>query len=73
MNGELAFDYLYDFGDSREHRFTVEATMPPHRKRIPYCIDGGNACPPEDVGGLGGFENVCAAMIDPNPDRLAAL
>lgn len=65
LNGELAFDYLYDFGDGWEHRITVEATIPaPPRKRVPYCIDGANACPPEDVGGPHGYEDFRAAMLD---------
>jgi Plasmid pRiA4b ORF-3-like protein len=29
------------------------------------CIDGANACPPEDVGGVGGYEQFLEALANP--------
>ena len=31
----------------------------------PWCLDGANACPPEDVGGIPGYENFREIMADP--------
>ncbi|MDE1168192.1 MAG: plasmid pRiA4b ORF-3 family protein [Pseudomonas sp.] len=70
LSGTKVFDYLYDFGDDWEHRITVETTIPaPPRKRVPYCIEGANACPSEDVGGPHGYEDFRAAMTDYNHPR----
>lgn len=47
--------YEYDFGDGWDHVLTVEAVLdaPPPAAR---CVGGRLACPPEDCGGLPGYE-----------------
>jgi hypothetical protein len=49
--------YEYDFGDGWDHRLTVEALLeePPPTVR---CTVGRMACPPEDCGGLGAYEEL---------------
>lgn len=49
--------YDYDFGDGWEHVLVVEDVLddPPP---IPVCLKGKMACPPEDCGGLGGYEEL---------------
>ncbi|EOC99999.1 plasmid pRiA4b ORF-3 family protein [Caldisalinibacter kiritimatiensis] len=32
----------------------------------PICIEGEGACPPEDVGGIGGYEEFLEVINDPN-------
>jgi len=50
-------DYVYDFGDWWRHEIDVEAPQDAeYRKQYPICIDGAEACPPEDCGGPGGYE-----------------
>lgn len=56
-----SFVYLYDFGDGWEH--TVEVLGSGGDQ--PGCIDGHGACPPEDCGGPGGYEELLAALADP--------
>ncbi len=60
------FTYFYDFGDSWDHEVTV------HRHwrmstglKSAVCIDGANACPPEDVGGSSGYEHLLGVLADP--------
>lgn len=75
LSGKKTFRYVYDFGDNWEHRIKVEKTLPAVIcPQIPYCIDGANACPPEDVGGAPGYEEFLAALADPNhPEHEAML
>ena len=64
------FIYLYDFGDSWEHEVLVEKTIQPETDAIyPVCIEGKRACPPEDVGGIGGYEEFLEATSDPDHDN----
>ena len=50
------FTYTYDFGDGWQHAVKVEQAMFPNDLNIrPVCLAGQNACPPEDVGGAGGY------------------
>jgi len=61
------FVYEYDFGDSWEHELLVEKIMPPEPDvNYPRCIKGKRACPPEDVGGVWGYDDFLAAIKDPN-------
>jgi hypothetical protein len=66
LNGKRTFNYLYDFGDSWHHRIKVEKILPATAyPQVPYCIEGANACPPEDVGGGPGYEVFLEAMTNP--------
>jgi len=61
------FIYEYDFGDSWEHVVLVEKILPPEPDiKYPVCIKGKRACPPEDVGGIWGYEEFIEAMSDPS-------
>ncbi len=60
------FTYEYDFGDSWEHILLVEKILPADKgTRYPVCIAGKRACPPEDVGGIWGYEEFLEAISDP--------
>lgn len=65
------FIYEYDFGDSWEHLILVEKILSPEPGvHYPRCIKGKRACPPEDVGGVWGYEEMLAALKDPDhPER----
>jgi len=59
------FIYEYDFGDSWEHVILAEKILPPEPGvKYPRCIKGKRACPPEDVGGVWGYEEMLAALKD---------
>lgn len=58
--------YEYDFGDSWEHNIVVEKILPPiDDERDALFIKGKNAVPPEDCGGIWGYEHLREVMSDP--------
>lgn len=70
------FSYEYDFGDGWIHTLLVEKILSPEEGvRYPLCLAGMRACPPEDVGGVGGYANFLEAIHDPahedHEERLA--
>jgi hypothetical protein len=69
------FHYTYDFGDNWRHTVAVEDRLLPDESfnTWPVCIAGQNACPPEDVGGVGGYEDFLEAISDPSHDEHAAM
>ena len=52
--------YEYDFGDSWEHEITVERQLPgaADSASVALCLDGARACPPDDCGGVDGYEDL---------------
>ena len=72
--GETRFTYTYDFGDDWRHTIVVEDVVAADlMAEYPRFIDGARRAPPEDVGGLPGFEEflrVVAAPADPEHDTL---
>lgn len=57
--------YTYDFGDDWHHTLRLERVAPPPPNTDAdepasglVCLDGAGACPPEDVGGIGGHEEM---------------
>jgi len=64
--GVSTFSYTYDFGDNWQLTVSVEhlgAADP--ALDYPRFVDGGRRAPPEDVGGVPGFEEFIEAMNDP--------
>ncbi len=58
--------YQYDFGDGWEHDVVLERVLPPVPGcKYPYMTGGERACPPEDCGGLGGYEELLRVLADP--------
>lgn len=57
------FLYEYDFGDGWEHEIVLEEILAPEPKvRYPRCLKGKRACPPEDVGGVWGYDEFLDAI-----------
>jgi hypothetical protein len=49
--------YIYDFGDYWEHKIILESIIAKEPGGV-ICLDGENECPPEDVGGIGGYKEM---------------
>jgi hypothetical protein len=66
------FTYDYDFGDSWTHEVVVESlSRSPLGLKFGVCVDGENACPPEDCGGPPGYADLLAVLADPTHDEHA--
>lgn len=64
--------YQYDFGDSWMHKLKLEDVnfiRAADDKREVGCLEGARACPPEDVGGVWGYEEFCEVMSKPRTKR----
>ena len=70
LSGEKTkLSYIYDFGDGWQHELTVEKIIPAEQElKHPLCLDGRRAGPPEDCGGIGGYENYLEILRTPPLD-----
>ena len=67
---KLRFQYEYDFGDGWLHEIAFEKFAEPEAKaKYPRCIDGARSGPPEDIGGVWGYEEYLEAIADPKHER----
>lgn len=49
--------YVYDFGDNWVHEITLES-ISNDKQKTAICLSGKGACPPEDCGGIYGYEEM---------------
>jgi hypothetical protein len=62
--------YTYDFGDGWEHDIVVELhTTAKDGEDYPGCLAGAGACPPEDCGGIGGYQHLRQVLADQDCDE----
>jgi len=60
-----SFSYIYDFGDCWLHDITVDGCFEKEDGGIcPVCVRGQMNCPPEDCGGIAGFQNILEILQD---------
>lgn len=58
--------YHYDFGDDWVHAVIHEGYVAPKSgRKLPACIAGAGACPPEDCGGPPGYERFLKIIANP--------
>lgn len=62
--------YEYDLGDGWEHLLQLEEVKQPEPKvTYPVCLKGKGACPPEDCGGVWGYEHLLEVIADPEHEE----
>jgi hypothetical protein len=62
--------YTYDFGDNWEHNILLEKILPREKNvSYPRCIKGKRACPPEDCGGVWGYEELLEVISNPGHEE----
>ncbi len=58
--------HLYDFGDGWEHHVELEAIQPREESvTYPRCVAGERAGPPEDCGGVPGYDRLLKIIGNP--------
>lgn len=66
LNERKTMRYNYDFGDNWDHKITLEKILTKEEKtKYPICMAGARACPPEDCGGTGGYDNILEIINNP--------
>lgn len=61
--------YEYDFGDGWWHTITLEKVEPwRDGDQDAFCLTGRRACPPEDVGGIGGYGEMLRMLAGDTDD-----
>jgi hypothetical protein len=64
------FSYTYDFGDNWRLEILVEKTLKREAgKDYPVCLDGEQAAPPEDSGGVWGYGDMLDILEDPSSEE----
>jgi len=73
LRGRTHIKYIYDFGDNWEHDVLIQTSIPfrPGDPDIVVCMSGVRARPPEDCGGVPGYEAIMAALAKPRNKRNA--
>ncbi len=63
-------NYEYDFGDGWEHEVLLENILPAvANTEYPKCVAGERACPPEDCGGVEGYEDLLEIIANPTHEE----
>ena len=57
--------YEYDFGDSWDHQIVLEKVVELDEPVFARCLTGARACPPEDCGGIWGYDNLLEILKNP--------
>lgn len=73
MNRDEPFNQLHltDTTNSGHHALLLEKVLPEEEDGVyPCCLDGAYACPPEDCGGVWGYEQFVTSIQNPkHPDH----
>lgn len=74
FNSQDTFSYTYDFGDGWVHQITVvEPQSLSDTTGSPRCLEGERAGPPEDCGGVWGYEDLMERLSDPDDPEFEEL
>lgn len=66
----ITYIYEYDFGDDWKHEITLEGILLREKgQKYPRCLGGAQACPPEDCGGVDGYQELLEVLADPEHEE----
>ncbi len=64
------FLYEYDFGDGWTHELVLQDILRSESaSRLPVCLAGERACPPEDCGGTHGYADLLGIISNPDNEQ----
>lgn len=66
---KTVFTYIYDFGDDWNHTITLLDIDLTVSDSTPLCLNGARSCPPEDVGGIWGYQHLTEVLQTPDSGR----
>ena len=70
LNELFKANYVYDVGDEWDHSIRIERIGEAVPGTIyPRLLKASGACPPEDVGGAPGYEELLQALADPEHEQ----
>jgi hypothetical protein len=62
--------YTYDFGDDWKHVVRLEKiSLREEKRKYPFCISGKRSCPPEDCGGVWGYQDLLKVLKNPEHEE----
>ena len=61
--------YVYDYGDNWRHDVVLEKVLPAAGMVHPVCLAGERHSPPEDVGGVSGYEEFLEVIFEPGHEE----
>ena len=61
--------YVYDYGDNWRHDVVLEKILPAAGMVHPVCLAGERHSPPEDVGGVSGYEEFLEVIFEPGHEE----
>ncbi len=67
------FKYEYDFGDSWGHHIRIVQVVSSIGVMKAELLDGARACPPEDCGGVWGYEHLLEVLANPAAEEFEEL
>lgn len=63
--------YIYDMGDYWEHRIELLEIVKEHENVFPTCLKVTGKAPPEDCGGIGGYQELLEQIANGDQNALA--
>ena len=66
-----SFSYIYDMGDGWIHDILVESVEESGKNAgLAHCISGERSCPPENIGGIPGYQELLDRLSDQRTQRI---
>lgn len=62
--------YIYDMGDYWQHKIELLEVTKEHENVVPTCLKVTGKAPPEDCGGVGGYQELLQQIADGDKEMI---